>query len=319
MKQLLIISLWGSLLLLSAACDQKSNTNPFDDIEKEKPSDQPELNLDPQSIAGLHANIFKPTCANSGCHDGTFEPDFRTIESSYNSLVYHPIIKNDPQGSFEYRVLPSDADASVLMARLNYDIDNNSGIMPLATEPDSDWETQRETYLEDLRAWIQAGAKDVFGNAPTGPGNAPPRMDGVVGKTGNGNWLGREDAGQGAFRIPQSQSTADFYFAFKDDETAATNLSYNKIKFSTSINDFENANELNLELLNTPILAAGYYTNDDINYYHKITLNPLDYASLGETVFFRVYVKDENNPTTEIPSDDGTYYIKTYFSFTIIE
>ncbi len=309
----------GSLLLLHTACDTKSSDNPFDEIEKEKPSDQPDVNLDAQSIAGLHANIFKPTCANSGCHDGTFEPDFRTIESSYNSLVYHPIIKNDPQGNYTYRVLPNDPDASVLMARLTFDIDNNSGVMPLVIEPDSDWEIQREAYLEDVRAWIQAGAKDVFGNSPSGPGNAPPQMDGVVGKTGNGNWLGREDAGQGAFRIPQSQNTADFYFAFKDDETAANNLTFNKIKFSASINDFENAPQLDLDLLSAPIAAEGYYTSGDINYYHKITLNPLDYASLGETVFFRVYVKDANNPTTEIPSDDGTYYIKTYFSFTIIE
>jgi hypothetical protein len=40
------------------------------------------------SIAGLYTYIFKPTCANVGCHDGTFEPDFRTLESAYNSLVF---------------------------------------------------------------------------------------------------------------------------------------------------------------------------------------------------------------------------------------
>jgi hypothetical protein len=28
------------------------------------------------------------TCANSGCHDGTFEPDFRTLEGSYNTLLF---------------------------------------------------------------------------------------------------------------------------------------------------------------------------------------------------------------------------------------
>jgi len=38
---------------------------------------------DPASLEGIHKNIFVKTCANSGCHDGTFEPDFRTAESSF--------------------------------------------------------------------------------------------------------------------------------------------------------------------------------------------------------------------------------------------
>ena len=67
--------------------------NPFDSEDGEIIEVADTLSVDPNTIAGIHANIFSKTCANSGCHDGTFEPDFRTIESSYNTLVNHPIIK----------------------------------------------------------------------------------------------------------------------------------------------------------------------------------------------------------------------------------
>jgi hypothetical protein len=70
-------------------------------------------------------------------------------------------------------------------------------------------------------------------------------------------------------------------------------------------------------VLGTPVQQEGYY-GGQVNYYHKITINPHDYAALNEKVYFRVYVKDTHNPVTEIPSDGGAYYIKDYFSFTII-
>lgn len=152
-----------SLLLLN--CEAEEYQNPYDDIEQEEEMMSEEnINLEPTSIAGLHANIFSKTCANSGCHDGNFEPDFRTIESTYNTLINAPIIKNDPQNSFQYRVVKGDVDASQLIARVTYDIDGNSGIMPLALEPDNDWEMNKETYIQNISDWIAGGAKDVFGN-----------------------------------------------------------------------------------------------------------------------------------------------------------
>ena len=44
------------------------------------------------------------------------------------------------------------------------DIDGISGIMPLATEPDSDWEINKESYIAALNEWINAGCPDLFGN-----------------------------------------------------------------------------------------------------------------------------------------------------------
>ena len=155
---LLIVFAFGS-------CKKETYENPYQNIEEEDPTMiEDSLNIDPASIAGLHANIFSKTCANSGCHDGNFEPDFRTIESSYNTLVGAPIIKNDPQGSFEFRVVKGEVSASQLVARLEYDIDGNSGIMPLVIDPGNDWEAQKATYIQNVKDWIAGGAKDVFGN-----------------------------------------------------------------------------------------------------------------------------------------------------------
>ena len=160
---------YSSFLLLIVffffACQQEEYQNPYDGIEEEEEMMTEEnINLEPTSIAGLHANIFSKTCANSGCHDGNFEPDFRTIESTYNTLINAPIIKNDPQNSYQFRVVKGDIAASQLVARVTVDIDGNSGIMPLALEPDSDWEANKETYIQNIKDWVAGGAKDVFGN-----------------------------------------------------------------------------------------------------------------------------------------------------------
>lgn len=152
------------LLLLNYACEKTPVNDPFgEDTEQESETEVP-VELDPVSIAGIHQNIFKPTCANSGCHDGTFEPDFRTVESSYNTLVNHPVIKNDAQGSFSFRVVPGDVTASQLINRMTVDIDGNSGVMPLALEPDSDYPDRREEYIQNVKDWVAGGAKDIFGN-----------------------------------------------------------------------------------------------------------------------------------------------------------
>jgi hypothetical protein len=96
-------------VVLLTAC-AKENENPFADLQHNSPN--PSVESIPQdNFAWLHQRIFRPTCAASGCHDGTFEPEFRTISSAYNSLVLHPVIANDPSNSFEYRVVPGDANS----------------------------------------------------------------------------------------------------------------------------------------------------------------------------------------------------------------
>ncbi|MBK7696797.1 MAG: hypothetical protein IPI30_21520 [Saprospiraceae bacterium] len=65
-------------------------------------------------IAGLYTYIFKPTCANSGCHDGTFRSGFRRWKVPTNTLVFRESIKKD--GKYLYRVKPYSLDSSAILA-----------------------------------------------------------------------------------------------------------------------------------------------------------------------------------------------------------
>ena len=110
------------IMIVFFAC--KEETNPFDFNGSNINSNNDTVYFfDATDFSALHNNIFTPTCANSGCHDGTFEPDFRTIESAYNSLVYQPVIKNDINNSFTYRVDPGNSSKSILYHRLIVDIE----------------------------------------------------------------------------------------------------------------------------------------------------------------------------------------------------
>ena len=99
-------------LVICSSC--KEELNPFEFDDNTNSNNDTVYFTDPTSFSALHNNIFVPTCANSGCHDGTFEPDFRTIESSYNTLVYQPIIKNDPGNTYQYMVVPFDSEMSIM-------------------------------------------------------------------------------------------------------------------------------------------------------------------------------------------------------------
>ena len=313
-KMKITYSLLAILMVWIVGSCSKEPTNPFG---QEEPPDEIPMDstaIDSNSIAGLHALIFRPTCANSGCHDGTFEPEFRTISSTYNNLVYQPVIKNDPQESFTYRVLPGQPEQSQLIARLTYDIDDNSGVMPLVTESDSDYPANKERYIQLIKTWITEGAKDINGNVPT-PSDALPEMKGVAAY--DGLWLKRAN-GQGALEIDKTTNMLSLYFAVTDDLLPSQELKGNKIKFSTIKDEFENAQELDLEILSTPILREGYWGVEEA-FYHKIEINPKDFGAAGEQVYFRIYISDESHPITEIPANGSAEEVKMYFSFNIIE
>lgn len=299
-----------------SACDLTGGDpppNPFDPYKNDSTITKDPVEVDPNSIVGLQYNIFTPTCANSGCHDGTFEPDFRSIESSYNTLVNHPIIKNNPNGDYLLRVKPGDADNSILWVRLQEDIDGQSGIMPLVLEPDSDWEDKKEEYFSNIKKWINDGAKDMFGNPPLN-GNLQPAMRGVAAYA-NGSLLSRK-SGDGYVNVPAGTQTIEIWVALYDDNTDPDKLEHNKVKFSTKLNDFDN-NVLEKSLsIESPIMEDGYF-GDPVAYYHKVSLDVSAYPA-DSRVFMRVYVKDPSLPQiTEIPGSGSQNYIKEYFSFQI--
>ncbi|HIF14117.1 MAG TPA: hypothetical protein EYQ86_01765, partial [Bacteroidetes bacterium] len=78
-------------------------SNPYDEIEYDDSLIQ-SITLDSFSIAGLHSYIFEVKCADPACHDGSFDPDFRSIQSTYNTLVYQEVIKK--LNPWEFRVVP---------------------------------------------------------------------------------------------------------------------------------------------------------------------------------------------------------------------
>ena len=122
------------------------------------------------SFVRLHRDVLGPSCNVMGCHDGSFEPDFRTVQSSYNSLVYHPIIKNNFAGEFTYRVVPGDTALSVLHERLtNCCFVNQNDRMP----QDNIGNSLSQEDLEKVANWILAGAKDITGAIPNEPNSLP--------------------------------------------------------------------------------------------------------------------------------------------------
>ncbi len=308
---LILVPLLGILL---GSCKKEGPLNPYDDPSLQDPGvNKTDTEVDPESFIGLYQNIFQPTCANSGCHDGTFEPDFRTIESSFNTLVYHDIIKNDVAGTYAYRVLPGNADKSVLYQRLVTDIDGQSGIMPLSLEPDSDWEAKSATYINNIKNWINNGALDMFGNAPQLT-NLEPEMQGVVGFSGGSQMLDRAP-GKGPIQVPAGTSQLTIWISVQDAETATNALTYNKYKLSEEIFNFEEATEQSLDL-QTPMNETGYF-DEPVDYFHSFTIDPSAYPA-ETTVFIRVYIQDDENDVTEIPKDGSAEYILKYFAFEII-
>jgi len=304
--------------LVFQACKKDGEINPYDNPNLNSPEDTTTNYFpDATTFQALHNNIFIPTCANSGCHDGAFEPDFRTIESSYNTLVYQPVIKNDNVNTYEFRVKPSNSDKSILYKRLIEDIDGISGIMPLSAEynPEHYWFDHKEEYIQNIKDWIDNGAKDMFGNLPLQPNNIPEMRGAIAFVTGQNIPLSREIP-SGTIYVPSSANSIDLWFSVKDDILPANELSYNKIKFSTNLFDFENKPEFSLEVIMPPKNEIGYYVSTTDDFYHKYTLDISSFTA-GDIVFIKIYVKDDVNPITEIPSNGSDYNIVKHFTFTV--
>lgn len=303
-----LIAIFLCLVFACKGGTEELPPNPF--APYENPDTTPTTHipqLDPKSFAGMHQYIFKPNCANSGCHDGTFEPDFRTIESTYNTLVLQKAIQTYAGNNM--RVIPGNPDASLLYLRLTQVI--GSGTMPVVIDPTSDWNSKKTDYIQNVRDWIQNGAKDMFGNAPQN-GNLQPSMQGVMAFANGSSTALEREPNSGILIVPPGTSSIDIWFSLTDDNAQANELQGNTIKFSTDRNDFSAANTQNMQVL-SPIMGTGYF-GAQVPFTHKVSLN-LSAYSAGTTVFFRIYVKDPQQPnTTEIPATGSATYIQQYFA-----
>lgn len=309
-KHLYYIVLTVVIIAIGFSACKPENENPFDNPALQPPPADSTANLIPQdNFAWLHQKVFKPTCANSGCHDGTFEPDYRTISSAYNSMVYQPIIKNNPANTFTYRVVPFNADASVLVNRLTVDIDGQSGIMPLIVDQSSDWPSKKTEYIEAIKAWINGGAKDMFGNLPQ-IGNKKPEVLGLQAFIGGTSTpLALDDLNR--LIIPPGTASIDFKIAVADDSTAAANIGYNKFKLSPTFNGFATALEQGLTTI--PNQAAPGFGGQTVQYNRQGTVNLSSYAP-GTSLFLRVYISDGSQPDpSEIPNAGSSQDFVNFF------
>ncbi len=297
------------LISLSYSCDNMQNReeNPFDT----NMSNQDSVNfvleeIDPNTIAGLYQNIFNPTCANSGCHDGTFEPDFRTIESSYHSLLFQVPVKNN--GTQTFRVDPGNPNQSAIMQRLSGAI---LPLMPIEVDPDSDWDVNGDEYIANVRTWIENGALDLSGNEPQADFINPSLFGAVA--FSQGELLPREN-GFGKLLIPSTANMVEFYFAF-DTINIAQDFTVNELVFGIDDNDnFQESTTVNLTILDEPLKQFGLH-GTLVDFTHKVEINLNSSMLDDDSYHMRVKVKDGSYPITEIPTNDGIYFIKEYMSF----
>lgn len=282
--------------------------NPYDTLTYNE-NVVPTTPIDSNTFLGVHKYILATKCSRPGCHDGSFEPDYRTVTSAYNGLVYAPVAKNDADSSFTYRVIPGDTAMSWLHERITTE-DAVLGRMPL-------YDTLPARQIKMISNWINDGAKDIFGATPFLP-NPQPTFYGIVAYLTSNNM--RVDSFRGSFflnpfMVPAGESF-DVWFGIYDDTNFEVITAENKIKLSTDPNNFDNAPFQNLQLQITPINAPAINGNM-APYYLHYTVNTSQYDS-GDLVYMRVYVKDPDHVNyTELPSATSPSYYKTYFAFIV--
>lgn len=300
------------------ACEEAVGpaNNPFDDIDYTGGISVEMPEPDTSSLIGLHSYIFSQSCAVPGCHDGSFEPDFRTVQSTYSSLIYQPVLKNDEQGSFLYRVIPGDAESSWLYFRVTTD-NAVIGRMPLydnALTPEK---------IEALKKWINEGAKDIFGNPYALP-NTQPRLVALAAFNTVNNVAIRRDTA----RIQNNPSypfvagknfDLEIWLGIEEDSTALENLTATRLMFSNDGNDFSNAVNLDAVYSATPRIVEDYDgAGEDRAFYWKVlipagTVLPEDQNGIS---FFRFFTKDEDHiEEVEFPTDEQPFEFKLFMSF----
>ena len=311
---------WTWTFLLFAACKPEPPVNPYA-VSEDPPGtvvlpDDGFPSPDQGSFTWLHEKVFSPTCANAGCHDGTFEPDFRTVGSSYNSLVYHPVISNDASGSFAYRVLPSEPAGSLLLKRLLESIPNTSGMMPLEVDEGSDWPQERENYLAAIDSWISAGAPDAAGNFPVAAGdvNLPPIVAGFSGFP-----LGNFDAPYGrdpemGYALVVEAGVIDLWFAFEDDATAAPDFQA-ALRVAGTPGGFAAADPVALEVATTGFEAPVFFGGTG-TYRQHTTLDLTDLG--GDTILYLQVELSDGELSVVAPAASSPAYMTNLFSLVIL-
>jgi hypothetical protein len=290
------------LFIISCSKDEPDPLNPYSSIDYGT-GNNGNPDPDPNTIQGLHKNIFSVRCANPSCHDGSFEPDYRTVQSTYSTLIYQPVNKNTQSGDFKYRVIPYDTAKSWLHYRLLTQ-DSVLGRMPLYSTPLTDKE------MGWVKTWIMQGAKDINGNVPVLPAmpNQPPKIEGYNAYNSNNVRIDTMRVGGLPFNpfIAPKNDNIKIFFRISDDSTAVKDLQINIVKASLNIDNFSAAKSYN----------AAYAQIGNLKYWW-VDIPTSDFNP-GETVYLRYYVGD-GNPfnNIEFPTNTTFRYFKTSYAFYI--
>ncbi len=300
MKQMIIgikyMMLAAFLAMLMNSC-KKDNENPFDALEHPVHAVAADT-TGRSSITGLQKNIFSVKCAIPSCHGGTFEPDCRTVESSYQTLVYQAVKKNTKKEDFDYRVIPFDTANSWLHYRITHH-DSLIMRMPLYANPLTTQE------VNDINTWILNGAPDVYGVIAEKP-NENPKIYGYGAYNDADVRIdnNRVDWSQ-PFTAPANEQIKILMYV-EDDRTDTRKLEGNLLKFSLDQDDFSNAVTVTADYKNGP------------TYWGWVSKFNTGLFPSGSHVYMRYYVKDPDHATyAERPMQHNYSYTKNYYSFTI--
>jgi hypothetical protein len=291
--------------------------NPFAGIDYEDGvlDDMP---LDSSSFLGIHSYILAPSCAVPGCHDGHFEPDFRTIQSTYETLVFHPVVKNNAESSFDYRVEPGSKERSWLYERITTD-DPVLGRMPL-------YDTLSTAEIRAIGDWIDQGAGGLDGTLPQEP-NLSPSVFGILAYLDDSNGIRFDTLRADAFspiELPRN-SVIELWLGLYDSDPQGTfidgnQLSQTSLLISEHPFDYGQAIELTLEdqAASEPHYGSTFFSNSyQLPYYHSVRINTSQFA-VNHTYFMRAVMQDPDHAEPVTWPDDGSlsYYL-TLMSFIV--
>jgi len=302
MRRLVFLGLIISLFFMNCTEDDLS-LNPYDEIDYSDTT----LVIDTllaTSFVKLHRDVLGPSCNVMGCHDGSFEPDFRTVQSSYNTLVYHPVLKNNLDETFTYRVVPGDTANSVLHERLtNCCFVNTNDRMP----QDNIGNSLPQEELYKVANWILDGAKDITGVIPNEPNNLPNIKYYYVTNASYDSTYSdnrEDDIFYKSFLMPANEQV-NFVFRVTDDNTNSGAMLVNELSISEDRDDFTNSIDVTAQIFEST--------------YH-VWLLAFNTSSLqiGETYFFRYTINDgENAENTIYPNNQTPVIYKSMWSFTV--
>lgn len=266
---------------------------------------------DSATIEGLHRFVFYPKCATNGCHDGHFEPDFRTIQSAWYTLVRATPVKK--QSPYTFRVTPYDTGQSWMWHRVTT-TDQTLGRMPLYDNALDD------ASLNAIKKWILKGAPDMFGQIMTAENNNPQLYSLAVLNSvdsfryDTSRYISKD---YGPIKVPANTSI-DIWLTVYDDSTLFYLIPYSKLYISKKIDDFSNATKVDAPMQTKYLFIPKFYNQLYDGYFTaKVTLNTGNYTS-GDILYLRYESNDGKHANNSMmPNFNSPFYFKSYFSLIV--